>query len=243
MDMQHAERSGDRTASTGAGPTAPVPGPLTVPHPGMLPEGATCGAGWCFEVYHPHVDYPGIQMIEADIACLEPSLDAATDTVLDIVGFLIRSHRMAGRVDGDVPGVGWTPYGSVTTHDGGRVRIERLDRVLERPLTTTPETAVETADTAVLQFPPPRLAGVRCEDGWMMSYSQPVIDAATQIVSLRAACEEPDLDRATQQFGEWIGGLMHARLLSAPRSTATISTTVDPLGAAIAPDGKTVQFA
>ena len=149
----------------------------TVANPGELPPDTVCDSGWFFEIYHPRIDYPDIQAIEVHVACTQPTLEDACEHVADLAGFLMSTHLMAGNVDGQMPGIGWTPYGPVTTSEGQPIRIEHLGRSVERPAITSVDTSLVDVTKVHLEFPPPRLAGVRCEDGWVMSYSRAAFDA------------------------------------------------------------------
>lgn len=214
----------------------------TVANPGELPPDTVCDSGWFFEIYHQRIDYPDIQAIEVHVACTHPTLEDACEHVADLAGFLMSTHLMAGNVDGQMPGIGWTPYGPVTTSERQPIRIEHLGRSVERPAITSVDTSLVDVTKVHLEFPPPRLAGVRCEDGWVMSYSRAAIDAPAQIVSVRAVCGEPSLDQATDDFAEWIGALIQTRLIAMPTSAPDMHTTCDPLGDATAPDGRGVRF-
>ena len=105
----------------------------TVANPGELPPDTVCDSGWFFEIYHPRIDYPDIQAIEVHVACTQPTLEDACEHVADLAGFLMSTHLMAGNVDGQMPGIGWTPYGPVTTSERQPIRIEHLGRSVERP--------------------------------------------------------------------------------------------------------------
>lgn len=153
---------------------------------------------------------------------------------------LIERRLMAGEVDGDLPGIGWTPFGPVTHADGSGITIGRLQRAVQRPQPARRER--DSSDEVVIALPPAPLPGVSCPDGWMFSYRQPVIDGDVQIVECRAVSGEPDLDEATTDFGAWLGHLVQMRLLAMPASQPHISTTIDPLGVATAQDGREVRF-